>query len=665
MACAVRQLGDDQVFRIVLRATVFAIAMLLPSLNAATAEPSAPTVTAASPAVPARREMTAADVESFLDGLVPLQIETNDIAGATIAIVKDGKLLFAKGYGYCDFETRAPVSPELTLFRTGSVTKLFTWTAVMQLVEQGKADLDADVNGYLDFKIPHTHGRPVTLRNLMTHRGGFQETLKNLGAQNSGRVDLGKYVRENIPDQIYVPGTTPSYSNYGASLAGYIVERITGTPFDQYVEDNIFTPLGMTQSTLRTPLPKAFEPHMSKGYVLASGGAKDFEIVNGYPAGSQSASGMAMSRFMLAFLNGGALEGKQILKPETVEIMHNTVTAYDPRQNGIALGFYEESRNGLRIIGHGGDTVYFHSDLHLVPGEKLGFFVSYNSAGRGDTPARSPLWGKFLDRYYPVESSIAEPKLTGLSAEEVAGSYLSTRRADTSLLKLLTELGQPTVTANKDGTITVDAFTALNGQARTWIPVGDGVFRDKYGQGKLVFLKGEDGVIRMVPASGGVQITQKVEPLRNAMLLLVVFGASLGIVALNFIGIPLSAFVRRHFGIDQGWTVGERLLRIATFVVSGVVMTFVIGIAVVLLTTVSSSPWALDSSLDPSLQLLQKVGLVGVAGMVFVALHVGAAWRNPVRSFIGKVKELSVFLALGGLLWFAWTMNMFDPALKF
>jgi CubicO group peptidase (beta-lactamase class C family) len=349
------------------------------------------------------------------------------------------------------------------------------------------------VNTYLDFKIPHTHGKPVTLRNLLTHRGGFQETLKNLGAQNKGSVDLGKYVRENIPDQIFAPGSTPSYSNYGTALAGYIVERLTGVPFDQYVEDNIFKPLGMTQSTLRTPLPKAFEPHMSKGYVLASGGAKDFEVVNGYPAGSQSASGLAMTRFMLAYLAEGELEGKRILKPETVAQMLNTVTAYDPRQNGIALGFYENSRNGLRIVEHGGDTIYFHSNLQLIPAEKLGFFVSYNSTGNASTPPRSPLWAKFLDRYYPVGDTNALPSkdaVKGFTAADVAGSYLSSRRADTSLIRLLTELGQPTVTAREDGSITVNAFTTLSGQPRVFHPVGDGVFIEMHGQGKLVFTQG-------------------------------------------------------------------------------------------------------------------------------------------------------------------------------
>lgn len=651
-----------------LLAVIACVSSIQPSLSAdAPVPPAAPDAVALAPATPARREMTAADVEAFLDGLMPLQIEQSDIAGAVVTVVKDGQVLFAKGYGYSDFEKRVPVSPELTLFRTGSVTKLFTWTAVMQLVEQGKADLDADVNTYLDFKIPQTHGKPVTLRNLLTHRGGFQETLKNLGAQNRGTVDLGQYVRENIPDQIFAPGSTPSYSNYGASLAGYVVERISGVSFDQYVEDNIFKPLGMTQSTLRTPLPKAFEAHMSKGYVLASGGAKDFEIVNGYPAGSQSASALAMTRFMLAFLANGELDGQRILKPETVTQMLNTVTAYDPRQNGIALGFYEETRNGLRIVGHGGDTIYFHSDLHLVPSEKLGFFVSYNSAGKASTPPRSPLWAKFLDRYFPASDTNVLPAkdaVKGLTAADVAGSYLTSRRADTSLLRLLTELGQPTVAPREDGSITVDVFTTLSGQPRVFHPAGDGLFLEKHGQGKLVFTQGEDGVMRMLSSAAGVQVFERAPPMRNAMFLLLGLGVSLGIVILNIIGVPVAALVRRHYGVEQDWETPARLLRIATVLVSIAMLFFIGGIAGFLISILSESPWSLDSSADASIAFMQKVGWAASAGVLLVAAHAYIAWISPERGFLGRMKETAVLLSLVWLVWFAWTMNMFDAALK-
>jgi CubicO group peptidase (beta-lactamase class C family) len=171
-------------------------------------EPDVPKKDVSQPAVPGQAaggpyEMTAADVEAFLDGLVPLQIKEDDVAGVTISIVKDGKLLFAKGYGYADVEKKKPVSPQETLFRPGSVSKLFTWTAIMQLFEQGKVDLDRDVNEYLDYKIPDAFGKPITLKNIMTHTPGFEEQIKDLFLTDSTKPNLGQYLKTHIPARIY------------------------------------------------------------------------------------------------------------------------------------------------------------------------------------------------------------------------------------------------------------------------------------------------------------------------------------------------------------------------------------------------------------------------------------------------------------------------------
>src|SRR6267142_5844464 len=199
----------------------------------AKAEPatSEPKVTAKTP------ELTAIDLETFLDGFMPLQLERADIAGAVVAVVKDDRLLFAKGYGYSDYEKKVPVSPENTLFRPGSISKLFTWTSVMQLVEQGKLDLDRDVNDYLDFKIPVAFEKPITLRNLMTHTPGLEETIKDLfvGSEKEMRP-IAQYLPAHLPKQIYPPGTIPAYSNYATTLAAYVVQRVSGEPFEDYVE---------------------------------------------------------------------------------------------------------------------------------------------------------------------------------------------------------------------------------------------------------------------------------------------------------------------------------------------------------------------------------------------------------------------------------------------
>src|SRR5205809_3475102 len=353
-------------------------------------------------AKPARHELTASDVEAFLDGVMPLQLAREDLAGAVISIVKDGKFLFAKGYGYSDVEKKIPVFPETTLFRPGSISKTFTWTALMQQVELGKVNLDHDVNEYLDYKVPATFPKPITVRDLMTHTPGFDETVEELFVADAKQFKpLGDYLKAHLPARIYPPGTIPAYSNYGATLAGYIVQRVSGEPFEQYADEHIFKPLGMQHSTFRQPLPVSLLPLMSKGYDVASESDKPFEYVEAAPAGSSSVSAMDMTRFMIAHLQNGRYEGVQILKPETAQLMHSRQYALRNDINGMALGFYEENRNGQRIVGHGGDTQYFHSDMHLMLDADVGFFISYNSAGKGEIGAREAVWHKFLDRYFP------------------------------------------------------------------------------------------------------------------------------------------------------------------------------------------------------------------------------------------------------------------------
>src|SRR5258708_30358660 len=270
-------------------------------------------------------EMTASDVEAFLDGMVPMQLQREDIAGAVIVVVRDGKILFSKGYGFADVKSRTPVSPSATLFRPGSISKTFTWTAVMQLIEQGKINLDRDVNDYLDFQVPHTSGRPVTVRNLMTHTSGFEEVIKDLAVDRVEDLPpLQAFVISHEPNQIFVPGTIPAYSNYGADLAGYIVQRVSGLPFEQYIQDNIFRPLGMTHATFVQPFPDSLKATMSNGYELASDDAKPFELVPPEPApdGGLSITGADMAPFMIAHLQNGSYGETRILQKQTAEMMH-------------------------------------------------------------------------------------------------------------------------------------------------------------------------------------------------------------------------------------------------------------------------------------------------------------------------------------------------------
>lgn len=397
---------------------------------------------------PARGIGDRAALESFVDGMMAAYLPDKHIAGVTVSVVKDGALFFAKGYGYADVAARKPVDPATTMFRIGSVSKLFTWTAVMQLVEQGKLDLETDINQYLDFAIPATFAEPITLRHVLTHTPGLEEDSRDLFTTDSSHITpMGTWLPAHMPKRVRPPGTYSSYSNWATAVAGYIVERVSGLSYDDYVEQHILTPLGMAHTTTRQPLPARFAADMSHGYQWKDGWyeSKPFEIITGgAPAGSIAASATDMARFMLAHLGGGALGDARILSPATTAQMHTRLFGHDDRMPGFAHGFYEQSANGLRLIGHGGDTQWFHSDLALIPSENVGVFISTNT-DQGSTISFAPFLAAFLDHFYPEDRPTlvtSEGDRTG--ATRYAGEYLFNRMNFSTWQKAMS-LAQPIV----------------------------------------------------------------------------------------------------------------------------------------------------------------------------------------------------------------------------
>lgn len=516
-------------------------------------EPAKKAVTAAAPAAPKTGQPVAldrADLEAWLDGYLPYALERANIPGAVVVVVRGNQVVLEKGYGYSNVAKRAPVNPETTLFRPGSVSKLFTWTAVMQQVEAGKIDLDKDVNAYLDFKIPPYQGKPVTMRNIMTHTAGFQESVRYLISSDPKAVmALKKQMPLALPDRVFAPGTTPAYSNYATALAGYIVERVSGEPFDNYVENHIFKPLGMNHSTFRQPLPARLAPFMSNGYPDITQKARPFEIVIPAPAGSLSASGADMGKFMIAHLNDGA----GLLKPETAKMMHDFKAPGVGPLNSMALGFYEQWVNGHRAIAHGGDTVWFHSYLWLFPDADIGVFISMNSAGKaGDAGAvRSALFHKFADRYLPGTATpgAVDAKTARQHAQMMVGHYESSRGSFTNFMSLFGLLGQAQVGMTEDGKLSIPGLDGLGAGARDWVEVEPFVWRDT-GTGERLAAEVKDGRVTRWSLDPGSPF-MVFEPARasaNAAWLIPALIAALGIVLLAALAWPVRALVRRNFG---------------------------------------------------------------------------------------------------------------------
>ncbi|WP_182911856.1 serine hydrolase domain-containing protein [Sphingomonas cavernae] len=367
-------------------------------------------------------------LEEFVNGVMAQQLANREVAGAVISVVYKGKLLFARGYGYADVDRAIPVDGERTLFRPGSVSKLLTWTALMQQVEQGQVSLDDDINKYLDFRIPDTQSRPILVRHLLDHTPGFEDSGVGMMSKTPADfVALGPWLRDHIPTRVREPGVETSYSNYGSAIAGYIVERVSGEAFPDYVDRHILQPLGMASTTFREPLSGVMAENMALGYALTDGRfvAKPFELYhNVMPAGSVSATAPDMAKFMIAQLHDGRLGKAQILKPETARLMRGDLMRNAPALPGMGYGYMVVREQGPRLIGHGGNTADFHSFMLLAPEADFGFFVS-TTGGPGSYPARTELMNALIGRVFPQAPA---PRWTGAATPAPVGAYRTNRR---------------------------------------------------------------------------------------------------------------------------------------------------------------------------------------------------------------------------------------------
>ena len=602
-------------------------------------------VQAATPsAAPAAPAMTSQDLATFYDGLFPYALHRAGIPGGVIVVVKDGKVIFAKGYGYADIKTKRPVDPNTTLFRPGSVSKLFTWTAVMQLVQAGKIDLDADVNKYIDFTIPPFDGKPVTMRNLMTHSAGFEETVRDLLVDRQDQLlPIDVYLKRHLPDRIFPPGQVIAYSNYGATLAGYIVQRVSGEKFEDYVAKHIFEPLKMVHSTFLQPLPANLAPLMATGYV--DGKVKPFEFVDTVPAGSSTSSAIDMSHFMLAYLNGGTYDGYQLLEPATIKEMWTPQVPEEKGLPGFDLGFYEDDFNGLKIVGHGGDTVAFHSDLHLLPAKDVGFFVSFNSPGKDGAveDVRNNLFKLFLDRYYPYtppdEATVADPQK---DAARVTGYYVSSRRVARALA-FVYALGQSQVTASPDGTIEVSSLKDAAGNTMKWREVGPLRYRQIGGQSHLVFGTDADGnviswasdYVNMVSVEQRVNGLGTLGALKTGIMLFV------AIIVLSLL-IRLGAWIARRklkLSLDLGR--GEHIVHAIARIGAVAFLVALIGWPMLL----ASEAAILSPSLPGNMLVLYVIGVIALIGALAMIAEAAIRVTRGPGGWLVRLGEIVVALA--------------------
>ena len=637
---------------------------LQPTKTTAAILPTQAPAKAASPA--SAHELTQADVDAWLDGFMPYGLKAGGIPGAVVVIVKDGQPVTMRGFGYADVKARKPVDPNTTLFRPGSVSKLFTWTAVMQQAQAGKIDLDKDINTYLDFKIPEKFGKPITMRHLMTHTAGFAETAKYLiNFDKQPPMPLDKALSRWVPERIYAPGTMPAYSNYGASLAGYIVQRVTGEPFNQYVQRHILQPVGMQHSTFEQPLPAQFVPPMSRGYEYGSDKPQAYEVIPLAPAGALAATGADMGKFMIAHLaNGGPL-----LNPETAQKMYARAANPYSALPGMALGFYHEDRNGLNIVGHGGDTVYFHSDLHLFVDKNVGLYVSLNSLGKDAAghSLRGQLFEEFTDRYFPVpEQNLPTVSTAKAHGEAMAGHYVASRAGGFNFLRLVTLLGQTSVAVDEDNSLVVSTITDSAGSPRKWREIGPWLWQDVNGSDKLQAIINQDGSVKMfsitpfapiiefLPAPGSL----------SAGWIFPVAGFALLVTLIAALGWPIVALVRRRYKYASPLSGRPLTLHRATRATAWLFILLLVGWLGIVM-AIDKDLTALNGGMDSWMRLLQLLLIVAIAGTVLVIWNAYSVVRAPGRHRLVSLWAILIALSLAFLAWLALDLGLLTASLNY
>ncbi|MBS1977138.1 MAG: beta-lactamase family protein [Bacteroidetes bacterium] len=485
-------------------------------------------------------------LRNFMDGIIQTHLRDKHIAGATVSVIKDGRILLKAGYGFSDEKKQRKVSPDSTLFRIGSISKMFTWMSVMQLVAEGKLNLEEDVNHYLkDFTIPATYEKPVTLHDLMAHTPGFEDKVIGLFGRDSTTLKpLSEILSREMPARVRPAGTFASYSNHGTGIAAYIVEQVSGMSFNDYVEQHILNPLGMNLTTFRQPLPTSLKPHMSTGYEYKGGElkAQTFEYVPLFPVGAAASTAVDMTHFMQAILGNGHFKQFQMVDSATLALMESPAHRHHPDVNPMRYGFMDLSQNGVTVIGHGGDTFWFHSLMVMIPSRNVGLFVSFNTNTGGGTYLT--VLDQFMERYFPESSLRPVKKFSAEYLKKFAGAYRGNRYAYFDITTIVSLFGDVRISV-RDST----ALRMASGEnVRYLVPVDSLTFREEHSSKVVAFKRDSSGNIsNMFVGQLPIFALDKVQGLRSLSSQTTIFLISTIVLLCVLFYWPLAYISRRGY----------------------------------------------------------------------------------------------------------------------
>lgn len=600
-------------------------------------QPEAPA--APSPSAPGLNDSQ--EFAAFLDQFFNQEMAKAHVPGAVIAVVKDGELFFAKGYGYANVEEQIPVVADRTLFRVASLSKLFTATAAMQLYERGLLDLNADANQYLpNFQLENPYPEPVTAAQMMMHTDGTTKRRIGLAARTEAEMKpLGDYLADHMPPIVWRPGELYSYSSHSTALLGYLVERLSNTPFVEYIDQNILQPLQMRRSTFLQPPPPELAKDLAVGYQYRSGKFKPvpFLYLNIAPAASLSATATDMANFMIAQLQGGRYGDRDILQPETVRLMHEQHFTHHPKLPGIGYSFRERLENNIRMVGHLGSLRGYSSSLTLMPDRNIGIFIATNSFNG----IQGKLLPQFLDRYFPVanESPSIEPlKLSNAQLDRFTGTYRDLEYPRHTFVKMSAPFKHINIKNGGDGTLLVSTpglFFLSNAPKIRLVPVEPLLFQRANDDAFTAFGEDEAGEIAYAfnPIWSKIGAYERVPWYETVWVQLGIIGFCALVFVSAAIVYPITPLIRRLQG--KQFQVERRLSQ--AWMLAGVASTlnlvFLIGFPLSLWLL---GVWKLIYGVPPIVIALLCIPLVTTPlaiGLPFVTLF---AWKDKYWSVLKR-----------------------------
>ncbi len=599
-------------------------------------------------------ELTGADVGAWLDGMVPAMLEREAIPGAAVAVVRGGEVVTQRGFGLADNGLEGIVRnmDERTLTRVGSISKTVVATGVMQLVEQGRLDLDRDVADYLD--VERQFRFPFTTRHLLTHTAGFEEAYSGLFIAPGGTPPpLREQISVDPPEQIFEPGTTPAYSNFSYVLAAHVIEAVTGRDAEEYLQTEVLDRAGMSSATFAQP--PLDEDTLARPHPHAHARPIDFEGIRNWPAGSLSVSASDMASFMVAHLD---VENSPLLNRQTLEMMHSPALDHDDLgalANGprMTLGFFEQDHNGHRIIGHFGDLTHSHAGLQLYPEAATGIFVAVNGTGsRGGSSAfLNAVTQGFTDRYFPTTMTVTGPIDSAADhAAAASGAWMLSRRGETTFTRVVNLLPMARVRAVGD-TLTISLFTDLSGEPVPLSEVEPFVWSDDDGNYRVAMRLDADGDVEAIGIDPAMVLHR--QPVWYRIVLLWAGFATLVLLG-SLVAWPVGAILRRRLGVDSGSVPVDRRLHLLSRL-GAVAALGAVGLWTLAFLRVSALSGA-------STALLVGAQLTTVAAVLATVPATWRAVRSPSRSDgWTTVGAAMVALAFIGFAAFAITAGLLVP----